>query len=85
MEESCKEIVLTATQVRVVALSGVCDKESDIAKRLCVSPHTVHSHLKTIERQLRVKSRAAALGKAVRLGIVTAQMLEHAAAENYPY
>lgn len=31
------------------------------ADRLCISPHTVRTHVKNIYRKLRVRSRAAAV------------------------
>ncbi len=37
------------------------DTEAQIADRLCISPHTVRTHVKNIYRKLRVGSRAAAV------------------------
>lgn len=37
------------------------DTEAVIADRLCISPHTVRTHVKNIYRKLRVRSRAAAV------------------------
>lgn len=37
------------------------DTEAQIADRLCISPHTVRTHVKNIYRKLRVRSRAAAV------------------------
>lgn len=37
------------------------DTEAQIAERLCISPHTVRTHVKNIYRKLRVRSRAAAV------------------------
>ncbi|MBL8952004.1 MAG: response regulator transcription factor [Myxococcaceae bacterium] len=41
-----------------------------IAERMSVSPHTVHSHIKNIYDQLHVRSREEALAKARHRGII---------------
>lgn len=41
-----------------------------IAERLCVSPHTVHSHIKNIYDQMQVRSRNEALAKARSKGLI---------------
>lgn len=41
-----------------------------IADRLCVSPHTVHSHIKNIYDQMQVRSRNEALAKARSRGLI---------------
>jgi DNA-binding NarL/FixJ family response regulator len=46
------------------------DKETAIAARLGISPHTVRTHIKNIYRKLRVTSRAAAVRFALEQGLV---------------
>ena len=41
-----------------------------IADRLCVSPHTVHSHIKNIYDQMQVRSRSEALAQARSRGLI---------------
>jgi pimeloyl-ACP methyl ester carboxylesterase/DNA-binding CsgD family transcriptional regulator len=53
--------------LRLVA-EGLSD--ADIAKRLVVSPHTVHRHVSNILRKLDLHSRAAAAAHAARAGLV---------------
>jgi ATP/maltotriose-dependent transcriptional regulator MalT len=53
--------------LRLVA-NGLGDTE--IAERLFLSPHTVHRHVANIRAKLRVRSRAAAVAHATRLGLL---------------
>ncbi len=52
---------LSAREVELLEQIVQGDTESAIAKRLCISPHTVRTHVKNIYRKLRVNSRAAAV------------------------
>lgn len=45
--------------------------EAEIADRLCISPHTVRTHVKNIYRKLRVNSRAAAVRVAYERGLTS--------------
>ena len=49
---------LSETQVRVLRRLLTGKSEKEIAAELYVSPHTVHSHVQAIYRELSVKSRA---------------------------
>jgi two-component system NarL family response regulator len=53
-------------------LSAVRDGLSykEIAARLNISPHTVHSHIKSIYEKLQVKDKREALEKARRKGLI---------------
>jgi DNA-binding NarL/FixJ family response regulator len=42
----------------------------DLAGKLCISPHTIHTHIKNIYEKLHAKSRKDALIKARRKGII---------------
>ena len=42
----------------------------EIGDRLCISPHTVHTHIKNIYEKLQVKDRAGAIMKARKKGII---------------
>ena len=53
--------------LRLVA-DGLSDAE--IARRLIVSPHTVHRHVANIRTKLRQPSRAAAAAYAAREGLI---------------
>jgi DNA-binding NarL/FixJ family response regulator len=59
-------IALTAREREVLRLvaEGLCDRE--IAKRLVLSPHTVHRHVANIRTKLGRPSRAAAVAYAAR-------------------
>ena len=61
---------LTARQRDVLRLvaQGLADQE--IAARLTLSPHTVHRHITNILARLDVASRAAAVARAVRDGLI---------------
>lgn len=53
--------------VRCIEL-GLSYKE--IAERLCISPHTVHTHIKNIYEKLQANGRRDALSRARKLGII---------------
>ncbi|QBI20096.1 LuxR family transcriptional regulator [Egibacter rhizosphaerae] len=61
---------LTARQVEVLRLAAEGLTEQEIAARLVLSEHTVHRHLANIYTRLGCSSRAAAVARAGRLGVL---------------
>ncbi len=61
---------LTARELEVLVLvaGGLGDRE--IARRLVLSPHTVHRHVANIRTKLGLPSRAAAAAYATRIGVI---------------
>ena len=55
--------LLTPRQREIAQLLGEGLTEPAIADRLCISPHTVHSHVKSIYASLNVSSRAELIVK----------------------
>jgi predicted ATPase/DNA-binding CsgD family transcriptional regulator len=62
--------VLTPRELDVLKLVAQGLSNSDIARRLVLSEHTVHRHLANILRKLDISSRAAAAAWGVRTGLV---------------
>ena len=62
--------VLTPRELDVLRLVAQGLSNSDIARRLFLSEHTVHRHLANILRKLGLSSRAAAAAWGVRTGLV---------------
>jgi DNA-binding NarL/FixJ family response regulator len=54
----------------VLKLVGEGLSNPQIAKRLVLSPHTVHRHVANIMAKLDVTSRTAAVGMAARRGVL---------------
>ena len=52
--------VLTSRQAEVLALITVGATNDEIAERLCVSPHTVKTHLYNIFKKINVTNRLQA-------------------------
>jgi DNA-binding CsgD family transcriptional regulator len=61
---------LTAREVEVLRLVAHGLTNPHIAERLCISPHTVHAHLRAIYGKLAVTTRSAATRFAVEHGLV---------------
>lgn len=61
---------LTRRQVEILTLAAEGLTEWQIAERLVLSEHTVHRHLANIYTRLDCSSRAAAVAKASRLGLL---------------
>ena len=63
-------VVLTEREREVLRLVAGGLGDTEIAKRLHLSPHTVHRHLANIRTKLGQPSRAAAVAQAGRLGLI---------------
>jgi ATP/maltotriose-dependent transcriptional regulator MalT len=61
---------LTAREVEVLRLISSGMSNQAIAKRLCISEHTVHRHVANTLSKLDVPSRSAAVAQAARLGLL---------------
>ncbi len=61
---------LTRRELEVLDLMAKGLTNSDIAKILCISPHTVKSHVVHLFNKLEVSDRTEAAVKAVRLGLI---------------
>jgi ATP/maltotriose-dependent transcriptional regulator MalT len=62
--------LLTARQIEVLMLVSRGLSDQEIAVQMLLSPHTVHRHVANIFNRLSCSSRAAAVGEAVRLGLL---------------
>jgi DNA-binding NarL/FixJ family response regulator len=62
--------VLTPRQVEVLRLVAEGLADGEIAERLVLSEHTVHRHVANIYLRLGCATRAAAVAKAARLGVL---------------
>jgi PAS domain S-box-containing protein len=61
---------LTAREIEVLALAADGLSGPELAHELALSPATVNAHFKNIYRKLDVRNRAAAVAKAMRLGVI---------------
>jgi DNA-binding CsgD family transcriptional regulator len=66
---------LTPRELTVVRLLGSGCSYGQVAVRLGISPHTVVSHIKNAYRKLDVHTAAAAVMRAVQLGLLEVQVL----------
>jgi pimeloyl-ACP methyl ester carboxylesterase/DNA-binding CsgD family transcriptional regulator len=64
------ESPLSAREQEVLRLVGAGLADAEIARRLVVSPHTVHRHVANIRTKLGQPSRAAAVAYAARRGLI---------------
>jgi DNA-binding CsgD family transcriptional regulator len=62
--------LLTPRETEVLALAADGLSGPGLADRLALSPATVNAHFKNIYRKLAVQNRAAAVAKAMRLGVI---------------
>jgi DNA-binding CsgD family transcriptional regulator len=61
---------LTPREIEVLALAAEGLGGPKVAEELVVSPAMVNAHFKNIYAKLRVRTRAAAVAKAMRLGVI---------------
>jgi DNA-binding CsgD family transcriptional regulator len=61
---------LTPREIEVLALAADGRSGPELAQQLVVSPATVNTHFKNIYGKLEVRTRAAAVAKAMRLGVI---------------
>jgi DNA-binding NarL/FixJ family response regulator len=62
--------ILTPRELEVIQLAAQGLSAQEIAEQLVVSPATIRTHLENIHRKLEVSGRAAAVAKALRLGLI---------------
>jgi LuxR family maltose regulon positive regulatory protein len=70
LNEPLHDFPLSAREIEVLKLVGDGLSNPQIAKRLVLSPHTVHRHVANIMSKLMVTSRTAAVGQAARRGLL---------------
>jgi PAS domain S-box-containing protein len=63
-------VSLTPREVEVLVLAADGHSGPELAQALVLSPATVNAHFKNIYRKLDVRNRAAAVAKAMRLGVI---------------
>jgi DNA-binding CsgD family transcriptional regulator len=70
-DRSASSATFTPREIQVLALAADGLNGPDIARELSISPDTVTTHLQNAYRKLGVGNRAAAVAKAMRLGVIT--------------
>jgi DNA-binding NarL/FixJ family response regulator len=70
LEERASHPVLTLRERQVMELIARGMRNKEIASRLGITPHTTGAHVKNIYTKLGVHERTAALGEAIRRGLV---------------
>src|SRR5437868_5429503 len=66
---------VTEAERAVLRAFTYCDTNEEIAAALHIGAETVRTHAKSLYRKLKVKSRAFAVGRALRLGLLSLQDL----------
>jgi DNA-binding CsgD family transcriptional regulator len=70
MRTSKPVTILTPRELSVVRLLGSGCSYGEVAGQLGISPHTVVTHIKNAYRKLDVHTAAAAVMRAVQLGLI---------------
>lgn len=65
-----RRVSLTPREIEVLALAADGLSGLELAEALVLSPSTVNTHFKNIYAKLDVRSRSAAVAKAMRLGLI---------------
>lgn len=73
-ETDCDPTVLTTRETEILKLIASGGSTQQIAKALHVSPHTIHSHRKSIIRKLNIKSPTEFVIQAITLGILNPEI-----------
>ena len=73
-EDNCDPTILTTRETEILKLIASGKSTQQIAKTLHVSPHTVHSHRKSIIRKLNIKSPTEFVIQAITLGILNPEV-----------
>ena len=66
--------MLTAREIQVLQLLARGNSYADVARQLGISVHTVGTHIKNAYRKLKVGTAAAAVARAVELGLLTLKL-----------
>jgi two-component system NarL family response regulator len=70
MVQQNQEFLLTHRESEIVKCIEHGMSYKEIAERFCISPHTVHTHIKNIYEKLQVTDRPSAILKARKKGII---------------
>jgi len=71
LPDSDEASALTPREIEVLELAAEGQGARQIAAQLVISPSTVRTHFEHIYRKLGVRDRAAAVAKAMRLGLIS--------------
>jgi PAS domain S-box-containing protein len=63
-------VLLTPREIEVLAFAADGLSERELAEELLLSPATIKTHFKNIHKKLGVRNRAAAVARAMRLGVI---------------
>lgn len=73
-EADCDPTLLTTRETEILKLIATGKSTQQIARALHVSPHTIHSHRKSIIRKLNIKSPTEFVIQAMTLGILSPEI-----------
>lgn len=76
LQASSSVTALTPRELAVVRLLGSGCTYGQVAVRLGISPHTVVTHIKNAYRKLEAHTAAAAVMRAVQLGLLEVPILQ---------
>lgn len=64
------QYLLTPRETEIIRELEKGHTYKDLAEKLCISPHTIHTHIKNIYEKLQARGRKEALVAARRKGII---------------